>query len=51
MEALHESMVTQHGLGMFQIVGLAVIICSAGVGVMRYRARAGAHHHDERMLA
>ena len=50
-EALHETMVSQHGLSMFQLLGLAVLTCGAGIGVMRYRARAGAHHHDERMLA
>lgn len=51
MEALHESMVTRHGLGLVQLLGLAVVVAGAGFGIMKYRSRASSYSHDDRMLA
>lgn len=49
-EALHEAVVGQRGMGMAQLLGLAVFVSVAGYGVMKYRSR-GAYRRDERMLA
>lgn len=49
-EAMHEAVVGQHGMGMAQLMGLAVFVSVAGFGVVKYRARS-AYRRDERMLA